>query len=69
MMIDKNLIKHYSGYDAQPWREERYWNEEVDNVLKAHYPIFDKLYKEYGGKYVKPGEKLYWMVDEFETFI
>ncbi len=67
MMLRANLAKHYSNVGGQKWREERYWNEEVDNVLKSHFPILDKLYKGYGGKYVKPGEKHYMMADEFSN--
>ena len=53
--------------NPQVWRETRYWNEEVDNVYKAHFPILDKLYKQFGCHYLKPGDKPFMMEDEFES--
>ena len=67
MMYDKNLYPFYGHLHAQKWREERYWNEEVDNVYKSHFPILDKLYKQFGSHYLKPGDKPFMMVDEFEN--
>lgn len=31
--------------DLQKWRKERYYNELVDNFIKAHIPILDSVYK------------------------
>ena len=45
MLYEKNLVPFYGHLNPQKWRDERYWNEEVDNVLKSHFPIFDKVYK------------------------
>ncbi len=33
------------GNDLHEWRKERYYNEYVDNVLKAWLPILDAIYK------------------------
>lgn len=57
----------YPNVDTQPWREQRYWNEDVDNTFKAHYPIFEWIFKNFGGKNKKPGERDYMMADEFDT--
>lgn len=67
MMYERNLLPHYGHLNPQKWREERYWNEEVDNIYKAHFPIFDKIYKNFGCHYLKPGDKPFMMVDEFEN--
>jgi hypothetical protein len=48
MMLDKNLLPFYGELNIQKFREDRYWNEEVDNVYKSHFPIFDALYKVFG---------------------
>mmetsp|Transcript_1188 Transcript_1188/g.731 ORF Transcript_1188/g.731 Transcript_1188/m.731 type:complete len:248 (+) Transcript_1188:1537-2280(+) len=69
MMYEKNLLPNFGHLNPQEWREERYWNEEVDNVFKAHFPIFDKLYKEFGQHYLKPGDKPFMMMDEFENLM
>ena len=67
MLMEKNLMPFYGELDVQKWRYERYWNEEVDNIFKAHFPIFDFLYKTFGCHYLKPGDKPFMMVDEFEN--
>ena len=37
----KNAI---SGYEHHNWRKERYYNEKVDNFLKAYLPLLDAVY-------------------------
>lgn len=59
---------YFDALDTQKWRDERYWNEECDNLLKSHYPLFDYIFKHYGCGYLKPGEKPFMMVDEFQKF-
>lgn len=41
MMLEKNLYPNYGHLNPQKWRDDRYWNEEVDNIYKSHFPIFD----------------------------
>lgn len=41
----------------------------MDNVLKAHFPIFDQLYKLFGQHYLKPGDKPFMMNDEFDNLL
>ena len=47
-MLEKNLMPFYGDLNIQKFRDERYWNEEVDNLYKSHFPIFDFLYKTFG---------------------
>ena len=37
----ENAIK---GYSHHKWRKERYYNEKVDNFLKAYLPLLDAVY-------------------------
>ena len=69
MMFEKNLFPVYGHLNLLKWREERYWNEEVDNVYKAHFPILNSLYKIFGQHYLKPGDKPFMMSDEFDSII
>lgn len=70
MLYENNLKPYYfEALDTQKWRDQRYWNEEVDNIYKSHFPIFDYIFKKYGCGYLKPGEKPFMMVDEFQRFL
>jgi hypothetical protein len=37
--------------------------------LKAYKPLFEHLYSKFGGKHCKPGQKLFMMIDEFDSFV
>jgi hypothetical protein len=43
-------------FDIHIWRKERYYTEQVDNMLKAHLPILDAVWKSYA-KNKDPGRK------------
>ena len=68
-MFEKNLLPRFGHLDPQKWREDRYWNEEVDNLYKSHFPIFEVIFKTFGCHYLKPSDKPFMMVDEFESFV
>jgi hypothetical protein len=68
MLYEKNLFPFFGTLNPQKWRDERYWNEEVDNIFKSHLPIFEYIYKNFGCHYLKPSDKPFMMVDEFEKF-
>jgi hypothetical protein len=36
------------GFDNHKWRKDRYYNEFVDNFIKAHLPALDAVYKSWG---------------------
>ncbi len=44
-----------NGYDNNKWRIEKYYNEYVDNFLKAYLPVLDAIYKSNGIK--EPGKE------------
>jgi hypothetical protein len=59
MVYERNLYPSFGKDDSQKFRDERYWNEEVDNLLKSHVQLFEYLYKNYGGTHMKPGDQLF----------
>ena len=65
--------KHYEpalkGFDYHKWCTERYYNEQVDNFLKAFLPILDGVYLSVA-RQKGPRKKDVWMLlDEFNNFI
>jgi len=44
------------SFNNHEWREKRYYNENVDNIIRAYLPLFDALYKCYAPK-KDPGRK------------
>lgn len=55
--------------DFQKWRQDRYYNEEVDNITKAYKSVFEHLFNSYGGSHKKPGEKHFMTIDEFDNLL
>ena len=41
--FENHFNPYLSQYSANLWRQERYYNEMVDNVMKAYLPIFDAV--------------------------
>ena len=65
--------KHYEpalkGFEYHKWCTERYYNEQVDNFLKAFLPILDGVYLSVA-KQKGPRKKDVWMLlDEFNNFV
>ena len=61
-----NAIK---GFNYHKWRQERYYNEKVDNFLKTYLPIFDALYLSWA-KQKGPTKRDVWMtLDEFNNLV
>jgi hypothetical protein len=57
------------GFEYHKWRMERYYNEQVDNFLKAHLPLLDALYLSWA-KQKGPRKKDVWMVlDEYNNLV
>ncbi len=66
MAMNDYFIPKCSDYIVHDWRKERFWNEEVDNFLKAHLPLLHDVYDSYRGNNRKPGEDKFMKSDEFE---
>ena len=65
--------KHYDpaikGFEYHKWCTERYYNEQVDNFIKAFLPILDGVYLSVA-KQKGPRKKDVWMIlDEFNNFV
>ena len=64
--IRDNLLPLYNKYNlAQKWREEKYWNEQCDEVLKSYKFILENVYSRYSVKKVKPSQKKFMCIEEF----
>ena len=63
--VDYSFEHHYDFYLNQfknnKWREERYYNEEVDNILKSHIPIFDALFYSYAPQQIMGRKDSFWL--------
>ncbi len=56
--MEKHFLPVMSDYDTHKWRIERYYNENVDNFLKAFLPIFDAIFKSWA-PLKDPGKRVY----------
>jgi len=69
-VLNEHLIPYINTMDQyflpQKWREERYWNEDVDTVYKSYLPIAQSLYKKYSGMKTKPGMKKFACIEELQ---
>ena len=69
MAFERHYDVALKGFEYHSWRKERYYNEPVDNFLKAHLPLIDGLYLSWA-KQKGPRKKDVWMTcDEFNTFV
>jgi hypothetical protein len=53
-----------SLFNANKWREERYWNEKCDIVYKSYLPIVKSFFKKYSGLKTKPGQAKFCCLEE-----
>lgn len=63
--IRDNLMPIYSKYNAQIWRDEKYWCEACDDALKFYKGVLENVYFRYSVKKVKPGMKKFMCLEEF----
>lgn len=54
-MILEQCKPYMSQFDAQKWRNERYFNEQCDDCLKFFRNLLNNVYNRYSVKKVKPG--------------
>ena len=69
MSFEKHYDPAIKGFGYHKWCTERYYNEQVDNFLKAFLPILDGVYLSVA-KQKGPRKKDVWMLlDEFNNFV
>ena len=69
MAFDNSYDEAIKGFNYHKWRIERYYNEQVDNFLKAFLPILDAVYLSWA-RQKGPRKKDVWMtLDEFNVFV
>lgn len=54
--FENHYLEQMKEFNIQSWRMERYYNELVDNYLKAHLPFLDALYKSWAPR-KDPGKR------------
>lgn len=64
-LLEDNLKYLISLYDSNVWRNQKYFNENTDVILKAHKPILDSIFKLYSGRKSLPGQKPFMSLEEF----
>jgi len=69
LMMDECLSSFLKNFNHHSWREERYWNEDVDTILKSYFPILRGIYKKYSGQKTLPGQKKYMCLEEFHRLM
>ena len=69
MLMNENVKPCISKFDHQKWRVERYWNEEVDAVIKSFMPVFRGAYKKYSGMKTLPGQRKFMCLEEFYRIV
>lgn len=68
--FENHFNPYLSQYSANRWRQERYYNENVDNVIKAYLPIFDAVYKSKASqKQAGRKDSIYLDLDEFSLIV
>lgn len=68
-LFKENVTPYISTYDVQQWRIDRLWNEECDTVIKSYLPVFKGVFKEYSKEKVKPSEKPFMCLEEFQRLV
>ena len=67
--FENHFDEAIKGFNYHKWRQERYYNEKVDNFLKTYLPVFDALYLSWA-KQKGPTKKDVWMtLDEFNNLV
>ena len=64
--FEHNYNSYLNKFDDDKWRKERYYNEEVDNILKAFIPIFDAVFYSYAPQQIMGRKDSFWLtLDNF----
>ena len=69
MLMETNVLPHLGHIFADKWRYERYLNEPCDTALKANRHLLKNVFGKFSVKKVKPGQKPFMCLSEFESII
>lgn len=69
VLLDNHIVEKLGHVSAQKWRNERYFFASVENVLKGNMQLIQYTYSTYSRKNVKPGQKPFMCLDEFNDII
>jgi len=69
LLMEECMGPYLATFNHNSWRQERYWNEEVDTVLKSYFPIFRSVYRKYHGQKTLPGQKKFMCLEEFHRLV
>jgi hypothetical protein len=69
VLLTSHIIPHLGNYSANKWRFERYFFKSVEKVLKKHMNIWKAIYAQFSVKKVKPGQKGFMCLEEFNDII
>ena len=59
MLLARYYYHGFDNYDYHTWRKERYYNEEIDNYIKAFIPLIDGVFQTFSKKLKAKQEKKY----------
>ena len=65
--FEKHFDSFINQFDNHKWRKQRYYNELVDNVLKAYAPIFDAVFKSWAPQKIIGRESNWMWLEEFTS--
>ena len=64
--FSNNFDSYLNNFDNNKWRIERYYIEDIDNILKAYIPIFNALFYTYAPQQIIGKKDSYWLtLDNF----
>ena len=63
--FDTHYNPYINKFDNHKWRIDRYYNEFVDNVLKAYAPIFDAVFRSWAPQKIIGRESNWMWLEEF----
>ena len=66
--FEHNYQSYLNMFDNNKWRIERYYLEEIDNIIRAHMPIFDAVFFSYAPQQIIGRKDSYWLtLDNFSN--
>jgi len=68
-LCEINLLPKVGQLNQQVLRKSTFWNQWVDNILKAYKPMFFNIYNKFGGTHRKPSQPMFMTCDELENLV